>query len=142
MRLEFSGIVEIHPDAERDRRGHYHPVGPTFTVGGRDVVEEVEALSRHPGLGVSQVELLIFGTFDAREDEEILRCAGYTWAHVGHAAYSEFTPGESDEFDVGGVDVILEMLKLDGQDVTIVLTVESIERPLTIAPLPYPFRLT
>ncbi|HEY3673168.1 MAG TPA: hypothetical protein VGN51_19685, partial [Acidimicrobiia bacterium] len=101
FRFEFAGLVEQYPDIERESSGD-----PTFAIGGRDIVEE---LGDDNG---STVEASIDGRPVAR---------GRLLATTGDVGDSEYTPGSSDRLNVGDVDLILELMKVDGRDVALVI---------------------
>lgn len=103
FRHEFAGPFERYPDVERGGQ----TCAPTFTVGGRDVVAELEADSGYVVWVTLNGEPLATGRLSV----------GY-----GSRAFSGLTPGDSDRLFVADVDLMVATLGVDdGQQVTFVV---------------------
>jgi hypothetical protein len=101
FRREFAGTFERYPDLERGGQA----CDPTFTVGGRDVVAELEEDSGHV-------------VWVALNGEPL--AAGRLSAGFGSRGYSDLTPGDSDHLSVADVDLMVATLEVDdGQHVTL-----------------------
>jgi hypothetical protein len=102
MRLEFKGIVETG-DAFRVSEVNAHGA---IWIGGVNVVDEIAEQK-----WAEAVRVLLNGELVAN---------GNVVTELGYG-YSEYTPVESDELNVGACDLIERLEALVGQEVTLVI---------------------
>ena len=103
FRHEFAGTFERYPDVERGGQD----CDPTFTVGGRDVVAELDDDNGYV-------------VWVALNGEPV--ATGRMFVGLGSQSYSDLTPGDSDYFSVADVDLMVATLGIDDrQHVTLVV---------------------
>ncbi|TLK47198.1 hypothetical protein [Glutamicibacter sp. V16R2B1] len=111
FRFEFSGRLVYDPEFERDYSGH---ADPTFTIGGRDFVTELEDDKGYAVTATLNGETAAEGTLHVSMGSQ-----GYSWN----------TPGDADELKVGDVDLILALMrlsKLGENEVDVTLVIEQV----------------
>lgn len=110
FRFEFTGPLAHYPEFEREFSGH---ADPTFTIGSRDFVTELEDDKGYAVTATLNGETVAAGTLHVS---------------TGSQGYSEYTPGDADELKVGDIDLILALMRLSGlgaNEVDVTLVIEQ-----------------